>query len=163
MVPLTDLLIASKWLALLYLCCFWGSLLFIKSGSGAYSLLRYSVGKAFGLIGVAALSWLLSIYKIMPFSASTIIILLSVLYAVVLYFRWNNIINALKNDRLIYIKVELIFLALFIFGIVLRASIPKIDGIEKFMDVAILSNLMRHGGGGPGGGQMPQGGGPAAR
>ena len=78
MIPAIDVFIAIKWLLALYLCTALGSLIFIKSG--LYNPLRYSFGKAFGLIGIAAITWVLSIFKIMSFTATTIFIVLALAY-----------------------------------------------------------------------------------
>jgi uncharacterized membrane protein len=147
MVPAADIFIALRWLIALYLCSTLGMLLFIKSD--AYGILRYSFGKAFGVIGVAAITWLLSIFKIMPFTPKTILIVLALGYAIVLFLRWNQIIASFKKQWRSYLVIEIVFILLFILGAVIRSAAPKAEGIEKFMDAAILSNLIRHGTGAP--------------
>lgn len=147
MIPLMDVLIAAKWLIALYLCGVLGTLLFVKTGP--LTALRYSLGKAVGVIGIAAITWILSIFKIMSFTATTILIVLAVLYALVIFIRWKQITGSIKKNWRAYIIIELVFILLFVLGIAIRSSLPKAEGIEKFMDAAILSNLMRHGLGTP--------------
>jgi len=147
MIPYADVLEAIKWLAVLYLCMSIGVLAFVKAGQLA--VLRYAVGKAVGLIGIAAITWILSIAKILPFSATSSLLVIIPLLVVTIYFRWIQISLAFKKHWRSFLAIEIVFIGLFIVGVLVRAANPRLEGTEKMMDSAILSNLLRHGKGVP--------------
>lgn len=142
MIPFGDVLIALEWLGVLYACSMLGALVFLRPSK--YFLLRYSFGKVIGIVGLGALTWLLSLLHIMPFIALWIWLIIIVLYALVLALRRKIIWTCLKQHWRELIVVELVFISLFIIGIALRVSNPDMNNIEKPMDAAILSNLLRH-------------------
>jgi uncharacterized membrane protein len=142
MIPFNDVLIALQWLGAVYACSILGMLVFMRPG--AYTFLRYGLGRVVGVVGLGAITWVLSLIKILPFTTLFIWLIIVALYAVVLATRRQTIKKCLKQHWRGYLFIEVVFLALFIIGIALRSAVPKIEGIEKMMDAAILSNLMRH-------------------
>jgi uncharacterized membrane protein len=147
MIPFADVFEAIKWLAVLYLCMSVGALAFVNAGQLA--VLRYAVGKAVGLIGIAAITWILSISKILSFSAVSALLVIIPLLAITVYFRRIQISLAFKKHWRSFLAIEIIFISLFIVGVLVRAANPRLEGTEKMMDSAILSNLLRHGKGVP--------------
>ncbi len=142
MIPFGDVLIALAWLGALYVASYWGVLALIRPGD--LSLLRYGLGRVIGLVGLGAITWVLSLIRIVPFTALWIWLIILVLYVLTFIFRRKTLKQCFKAHWRSYLFIEAIFIALFIVGVALRSSIPKIEGIEKMMDSAILSNLLRH-------------------
>jgi uncharacterized membrane protein len=142
MIPIADILVAFKWLLAIYLCGLVGVLFIVKDGP--LKELKYLFGKAMGIIGLAAITWLMSVFNIMPFTPVNILILVVVLCVVAIVLRSKQIKQAVLKNWRDYLFLEAVFIALFAAGIAIRSSIPTINGVEKFMDVSILSNLMRH-------------------
>ena len=142
MIPFSDLLIALQWLVVLMVCSILGTMIFMRAGNLA--AISYAFGKVAGLVGLAALTWILSLIKAIPFKTLWIWLLVAVLFMVVIRWRHKAIKKALSEHWRTFLYIEIIFVLLFVVGLVIRSSIPKIEGIEKPMDAAILSNLLRH-------------------
>jgi uncharacterized membrane protein len=142
MIPFSDVVIALGWLGALYVCSILGTLVFMRPGNTAR--LRYGLGKVVGIVGLGAITWTGSLIKILPFTTLWIWLLIIVLFGLVLVLRRPILWQCLKQHWRSYLFIEIVFIALFIIGIALRASNPDILGIEKPMDAAILSNLLRH-------------------
>ena len=143
MIPFSQIWLAIGWLLTLYLCSLIGIALFIKPGS-RFSILRYSVGKTVGFVAVGAISWVLSLIKIVPFSFVWLWLMVILSLAVLLAIRGRSLAADFKTNWRIYLTIELVFVLLFVIGIAIRATNPKIIGVEKLMDSAILTNLLRH-------------------
>jgi uncharacterized membrane protein len=67
----------------------------------------------------------------------------------VIFVRHKPIIASFHKYWKAYLGLEIVFILLFAIGVLIRSSLPKIEGVEKFMDSAILSNLLRHSRGAP--------------
>lgn len=138
---MNETLIIAKWLLVFTVTSLVGSLMFVSEDS---KMLRYTVGKALGVICLAAISWVLSLIGIVPFTGVSLWLTLIIMFGITLYFRHSYIVNFLKNNYHQIIIVESIVLVLFVIFLSIRLTAPKIEGIEKFMDVAILASLIRH-------------------
>jgi uncharacterized membrane protein len=136
---------------ILYTLAWWAGMLYV--GAIAFIFLRrymtalsdhgYAVAKAVGLIGFSYILWLLSSLHILPFdpwSTWLVAALLGIGAGIYLYRNrdwlqevpWRNVV-----------ATEAIFAAsLFIWSIV-RSYNPKIEGVEKLMDIALLQGLLR--------------------
>lgn len=142
MIPLVDILVTLKWLLALYGCMVAGSILLINGKQ--FSAIRYAMGKAIGVIGFGLITWVLSILRIVPFTIWNTWVIVSAILILLIIVRFKTIKIFLRRNWRQIALLETVFMGLFIVGIILRASNPRIEGIEKFMDSAILSNLLRH-------------------
>jgi uncharacterized membrane protein len=147
MIPFSDVIIALQWLGAVYACSVLGTLVLMRPG--AYTFLRYGLGRVVGVVGLGAITWVLSLIKFVPFTTLWIWLIIVALYVVALTIRRRTIKQCFKRHWRGYLFIELVFVVLFIVGVALRSAVPKIEGIEKMMDAAILSNLMRHDAGVP--------------
>lgn len=138
---MNETIIIAKWLLVFSLTGFVGSMIFVKEDS---KMLRYTVGKALGIVILAAITWLLSLLHILPFSSYSVWAVLIVMYGLTLYFRQKFILKFIKQNYRQMLVIESLVLGIFLILISLRMQAPKIEGIEKFMDMAILTGLMRH-------------------
>lgn len=143
MIPFADILVVIKWLVALNICSYVGVFFLAKKGSQAF-ILRYAVGKGLGILTIALTTWLLSLIRILPFTFEGILLAVAFFYILFWTFRRQEIIAVLKENWRRFLIIELFFAGLFFIGVFLRATHPRIEGIEKFMDSAILSNLLRH-------------------
>jgi uncharacterized membrane protein len=138
-----DIIVFLSWLGALYVCSLIGSFLFIKPDSN-YSVLRYATGKSVGVIGISAIIWILSLFKIVSFSSLSIWILAALAFVITIYLKRKVIFKDIRHNYKNYLVIEVVFLLIFTIGTLMRAANPRIEGVEKFMDSAILSNLLRH-------------------
>lgn len=138
-----DIIVFLSWLGALYACSLLGSFMFIKPQS-SYQALRYATGKSVGVIGIAAIIWILSLFGIIQFSSLSIWALTALGFIAAILFRRKVILEDIKRNYKKYLLIEAVFLLIFIIGALMRVANPRIEGVEKFMDSAILSNLLRH-------------------
>lgn len=136
-----ETIIIVKWLLVFTATSLVGSLMFVSENS---KMLRYTIGKAVGIIALAGITWLLSLGHILPFTSASVWAVLIILYALTLFFRRKYIQKFVKDNYRQILLIEAVVLGLFIALINIRMLTPKIEGIEKFMDIAILTGLMRH-------------------
>lgn len=139
---MNEVFVIIQWVLITFIASLCGSMMFVTNDNSR--ILRYSVGKSLGIISLAAISWVLSLTKILPFTAGNIWLILLLLVLLTLYFRHKIIAKFVKENYRQILVVESIVLGLFIIILITRTIIPKIDGVEKYMDMAILTGLMRH-------------------
>jgi len=147
MIPLADVLLAAKWYGVLLLLAIPGWALMIRR-SESLADKGYGLGKAVGLIALAAASWALSVTGLVPFKAWVLWLLVIILWIFV-FLRRAELWQVFKKHRRSLLITEAVTLILFGIGVYLRARNPQILDIEKFMDSAILSGLLRHSTGPP--------------
>ena len=138
---MNETLIIVKWLLVFIATGLVGSMMLVSENS---KMLRYTIGKALGIVSLAAISWVLSILHILPFTTFSLWLILTLMFGVTLYFRRSYIVKFIKTNYKQILFIELIVFCLFTILLSIRMSAPKIEGVEKFMDVAILSGLLRH-------------------
>lgn len=106
----------------------------------------YALSKAFGLLLVGYLLWILNILRILPNSTGGIVWVLVLLFAASGYVAWRkrNELVAFWRERwwLIYATELLLFLA-FVTAAYLRSYVGDIGGTEKPMDFMFLNAVTR--------------------
>ncbi len=108
----------------------------------------YSLGKVLGLLGIALISWVLSLGRIAPFSQPVLLGLVVLSWGALIYRR-HAILPLARSHWKQILMMEIVCIILFVIGVALRSSKPQIEGIEKFMDSGILNGLLRHSKGAP--------------
>jgi uncharacterized membrane protein len=141
MLPFADFMIALKWYAVLFLLGLIGWALMLRRSQPLPDK-GYGLGKAIGLITVGAVSWILSVIGLLPFTGLFLWLLVLVGFGVVFYRR-QELLKTFKKHWKKMLVVEIVCLLLFFGATLLRAQNPQINGIEKFMDSAILNGLLR--------------------
>lgn len=141
MISIIDFHFALIWYAVLFVIGLPGWLL-VAPHTKTLPDRGYVLGKAAGFIGMSFVTWTLSVTRLLPFSQYSLWIFTLLLWGVVL-LRRHEVYALLQMHRNRIIVTEIICLLLFACGVALRASKPQIEGIEKFMDSALLNGLMR--------------------
>lgn len=141
MLPSADIIFALQWYAVMLAVGIPGWLL-ISRRTKELPDGGYGLGKAVGLIGLATVTWVLCIARLLPFTQPALWILTAFMWGAVIYRR-AELLPLLKKHWKTIIITELFCIALFIIGVMLRASKPQIEGIEKFMDSGILNSILR--------------------
>jgi YYY domain-containing protein len=106
----------------------------------------YTLSKAFALLLVGYVFWILNMVRILPNSTGGIVWVLVLLFAASLYVGWRRRDDLLTFWRerwwLIY-ATELLFFVAFIMAAYLRSYVPDIGGTEKPMDFMFLNAVTR--------------------
>lgn len=99
----------------------------------------YAFAKIFGLLVVGYASWLLAMLGLLDFTGPTIVVLALLIGALGWRLGWGGpaAVPALR------VAEEVIFLSVFLGGVVLRSMSPAIAGQEKPMDLMFLHALIR--------------------
>ncbi len=106
----------------------------------------YAFSKVIGSLLVTYLVFIFGVFKISPFSRTSVMFFLIVNAVVNLFIFFRNKEKILASYRQ---KIKFIIFAeiLFLFGVVLwsfvRGNQPNIEGLEKFMDYGFIKSLLR--------------------
>ncbi len=108
----------------------------------------YIFTKTLSLITVTYLSLITSIFKIIPFTLSGLLIIILIYLTVVFIFlksknNYQRFISVIKSHCGIFIAEELIFLAILIIWSLVRGFAPNIEGLEKYMDWGFINSALR--------------------
>ncbi len=141
MLPFHDVMTAVGWYVALFLFGVPGFVL-VHRYARPLKDSGFALGKALGVIGMAAVSWVLCLTNTAYFVRPTLIGLLIIAWAMVVIDR-KSVIRVFRERQRQIVTVELITLLLFVAGVVLRMLKPEIHGIEKFMDSGVLNSLLR--------------------
>lgn len=104
----------------------------------------FAASKALGLALLNYAAWMLAHSTSLPYSRSALWVLFLVMagLSVCLYTRYGNeMLARFRKYRIPIIVGEVLFVAAFAFGAILRAHAPEIRDQEKFMDMAFLNSL----------------------
>ncbi|HOY46962.1 MAG TPA: DUF2298 domain-containing protein, partial [Candidatus Dojkabacteria bacterium] len=99
----------------------------------------FAVSKFIGFLAVTLPLWLLSSLQIVPFSQWSALIIY------ILLFIWS--VFKLKKQGFKFertmLNEEIIFLIVFMIWNVIRSTNPRIEGTEKFMNLAFMNSISR--------------------
>lgn len=99
----------------------------------------YGFAKLIGLFFVAMPLWFLASLKLIPFSEITVWLITMVAFAAALYYVNKS---EIKLNRYIIFE-EIAFLVLLIIWCIIRGDNPRIEGTEKFMNLAFMNSILR--------------------
>ena len=111
--------------------------LFKKLPDGGYAFFRIV-----GLLAVGYVAWASNFLVKIPLTTASLFLYLLILLVPVLLVKKEFVKFVKENYRLILFE-ETIFLFSYVLMIIYRTAVPKIEGIEKFMDFAIINGLAR--------------------
>ncbi len=99
----------------------------------------YGISRTIGLVITAVPIWFLASVRLLPFSRLIILgfILFALLAAIYLLKR-----NKFKINKYIIIQ-EIVFLVVFLIWIIIRRTNARIEGTEKFMNLAFMNSINR--------------------
>lgn len=101
----------------------------------------YGLSKAIGLVIFSFLLWLLASLSLLPFSNLSAIVIAAALGLLAIRQILSGKLGKIPW-RAIAIQESIFFGSLAIWSI-FRSFNPKIEGVEKFMDIAVLNSLLR--------------------
>lgn len=107
--------------------------------------LGYVFSKTIGVIVVSYFVFILGLVHILPFTQFTILsvlIVLTLLNFFIARFEKNFILQIKKNLK-IFILEELIFISMLFLWSFIRAHMPDIHGLEKYMDYGFINSILR--------------------
>lgn len=106
----------------------------------------YIFAKSISLLLISFISFVFSIFKIVPFSSIALYLILFIYFLLNLWLfqkRKTEIGKLFRNSIKIFIFEEILFTSgLFIWSWV-RAHQPDINGLEKFMDFGFINSILR--------------------
>jgi len=106
----------------------------------------YGFAKTLGFLILSFLVFLFGIFKLLPFTNSTIYILALVLVFINAWIFQKNkkeIRNILYKKKKVIVFQEFLFLLGFSFWTLVRSHQPDIKGLEKFMDFGFINSILR--------------------
>ena len=108
----------------------------------------YTLARAVGMMLVTFVFWLLASYGFLDNSVGSIVLswLLVFGLAVFVYARlgsWRDIAGWWRENRLLFLAAELLFLGLFALWAIYRAHQNQLTGTEKPMELAFMSAVQR--------------------
>jgi YYY domain-containing protein len=106
----------------------------------------YAFTKAFGILIIGYLFWVLGTAWVLPNTAGGIIwtmIIVAVPSGLVAWRRKDEIVRYLDEKWTLLLIIEVLFFLAFIFAAFLRSYVPEIAGTEKPMDFAFLNASTR--------------------
>ena len=110
----------------------------------------YALAKTVALLIVAWFAWFLASFKVLPYTRGTIILGIAVLVAVSTFIVWqrrDEFSEYLRTRRNYVLSVEGIFLALFLFDLLIRLGNPDLwhpsYGGEKPMDFSYFNAVLK--------------------
>ena len=108
--------------------------------------LGYGFTKTFAFVIITYLVFLTSIFRILPFTRTSIFVTILILLCLNVYIFTKNK-KEIISDTLKKIKVLIFQEMLFTFGLVtwsvVRGYQPDINGLEKFMDYGFINSILR--------------------
>ncbi|QQS39015.1 hypothetical protein IPM62_00135 [Candidatus Woesebacteria bacterium] len=105
----------------------------------------YGFSKTLGLLFVSYLVFLVSIFKIAPFTQITIVavFILYALFNLIIYTRHKKTItDNLRIKIRIIVAQEIIFTTGYLYWVLVRGYQPDINGLEKFMDFGFINSIL---------------------
>lgn len=106
----------------------------------------YAFAKSVSLLLISFVSFLLSIFKLIPHSSITVYTILAIFFLLNLFIfqkKKGEITKSIRNSVKMFIFEEFLFTSgLFLWSWV-RAHQPDINGLEKFMDFGFINSILR--------------------
>jgi len=142
--PLSDVLIVTRWW-LMFLAI---GILFLPLTLILFSRFfdkGYVFSKALGMGFISYVVFTLGVFKILPFTQSTIYItaFCFLIINLLLISKLPKIITSIKCSWKMFLLEEIVFLATFIFWSYIRAHQPDIHGLEKYEDFGFINSILR--------------------
>lgn len=104
----------------------------------------YIFAKTIGIIFISYSIFILSSFKLLTFSVTSILLIGFLYFILNLYLSKKiNFKKILKKNFKLIIIEELIFLITLIFWSYVRGNMPNIHGLEKFMDFGFVNTILR--------------------
>jgi len=106
----------------------------------------YGFSKTVGLLAVSYLIFILSTFKIVPFTRISIIFILFIflIFNIHIFLKYkDNFLTSFKKRIKIIIFQEIYFTLGFSFWCMIRGYQPDINGLEKFMDYGFVNSILR--------------------
>jgi len=104
----------------------------------------YIFAKIIGIIFISYSIFILSSFKLLTFSVTSILLIGFLYFILNLYLSKKiNFKKILKENFKLIIIEELIFLITLIFWSYVRGNMPNIHGLEKFMDFGFVNTILR--------------------
>ncbi|MGB9911679.1 MAG: DUF2298 domain-containing protein [Microgenomates group bacterium] len=114
----------------------------------------YVFSKILGILIISYLTWLLGSLRILPFTNSTIWLLIFFSVSLNYYLLLKSKNSKVKNKNLkfkillskkwkIFVFEEILFLSTLAFWSFIRGFQPSIQGLEKFMDYGFVNSILR--------------------
>jgi len=106
----------------------------------------YGLGKILGLLVVSYTIFLLSTFKLLPFTRPILLLVLACYAGVnlLIYIKQQETFQKFLAKKLpLIVFEEIIFTSGFLLWTYVRAHQPDINGLEKFMDFGFVNSLVR--------------------
>ncbi len=110
----------------------------------------YPFAKAISILGLSYITFILGIYKILPFTQTTLVLILAVCTIILMQYNRHKInkeyilhLITPNRQKLILILEEAFFFASLLFLTYIRGQEPSIRGLEKFMDYGFINSILR--------------------
>ncbi|MCR4264403.1 MAG: DUF2298 domain-containing protein [Candidatus Roizmanbacteria bacterium] len=102
----------------------------------------YVFSKILGILLIGYTVWLAGSLKFMPFTLTTILIVLGVWTVVnLIIFKKTDVIKHLPSAKFLLFE-EVLFLMGLLFWVYIRGHEPSIHGLEKFMDFGFINSIL---------------------
>lgn len=107
----------------------------------------YLFSKTLALILLSYSMYLFGTLHILPFTQSSLFVLIAVLFGIntLVFRKWTLQID--KNERrrlgLLFLFEEFLFLGIYLLWVYIRSFAPDIHGLEKYMDFGFINSLLR--------------------
>ncbi len=106
----------------------------------------FSISKAFGILLIGYLSWLLSVLRVLPATQLSILALVLAVGALSAWYAWPRraeLLAFFRRHRTLILTTEGVFLGVFVVWVIYRAYDPFIDHTEQPMDFMFLNASIR--------------------
>ncbi len=111
----------------------------LKSLSGQ----GYFAAKAIGLLLLSWLAWIAAATPVIPFTSTTVIAISLLLAALAIYLVNSRQTKLSDIPWLLFAKQEAIFFTALAAWSIVRSYNPRIEGVEKFMNIAFINAILR--------------------
>lgn len=106
----------------------------------------YALSKALGILFLSYIMWLAALAHLLPFSRGSLLLLMLLLClgaALLLKYRWQELVGAVKKNLKVILITEALFLFAFLLWALMRSYSPEIRFTEKPMDFAFFNAIGR--------------------
>lgn len=104
----------------------------------------YPFAKTVAILALSYLTFILGIYKLLPFTQTNLIVIIASFVIGYVYFGRKRISRFVLNKNfMIFLFEEILFIASLFFLIYIRGQEPSIRGLEKFMDYGFIKSILR--------------------
>ncbi|MEK7079182.1 MAG: DUF2298 domain-containing protein [Patescibacteria group bacterium] len=104
----------------------------------------YPFAKTIAILALSYIAFILGIYKLLPFTQTSLILIIAVFVIGYVYFKRARLPRLTFNkDFFIFLFEEMLFIASLFFLAYIRGQEPSIRGLEKFMDYGFMKSILR--------------------